>query len=121
MTPQATVEAFIAAWNEMNIPAALAMMSEDAVWHNMPLNPAKGIAEITALLEQFPAADAIEFVTHQIAANGNVVLTERTDRFLIGGRWRELKVMGAFEIDNQGRITAWRDYFDLAEMQREFA
>jgi limonene-1,2-epoxide hydrolase len=29
--------------------------------------------------------------------------------------------MGSFEIDGDGRITAWRDYFDMGEFQREFA
>jgi limonene-1,2-epoxide hydrolase len=29
--------------------------------------------------------------------------------------------MGIFEIDAAGKIAKWRDYFDMAEMQREFA
>jgi limonene-1,2-epoxide hydrolase len=121
VTPQQIVEAFIAAWNRMDIPAALAMMRDDAVWENVPIGPARGMAEIHAAMAQFPAVDGIDFVTHHIAVNGNVVLTERTDRFLIGGRWRDLRVMGTFEIDGAGRIAHWRDYFDMAEMQREFA
>lgn len=121
MTPQETVEAFIAAWNRMDIPGALAMMTADAMWHNIPLGPARGMAEIQAVMALLPPAEGIEFITHHIATAGDLVLTERTDRFLIGGRWRDLRVKGTFEIDSEGRITAWRDYFDLAEMQREFA
>jgi limonene-1,2-epoxide hydrolase len=29
--------------------------------------------------------------------------------------------MGTFEINDAGKIQNWRDYFDMAEMQREFA
>ena len=29
--------------------------------------------------------------------------------------------MGTFEIGTDGRIAAWRDYFDMLEFQREFA
>jgi limonene-1,2-epoxide hydrolase len=120
-SPEQIVETFIDKWNAMDVQGALAMMAEDAVWDNIPLGPAKGMAEIQAVMAQFPEAQGIAFVTHHIAANGNVVLTERTDKFLIGENWRSLRVMGAFEINDQGQIQHWRDYFDLAEMQREFA
>jgi limonene-1,2-epoxide hydrolase len=120
-TPQQIVEAFIDKWNAMDVPGALAMMADDAIWDNIPMGPAKGMAEIQAAMAQFPPAEGIEFITHHIAANGNVVLTERTDKFLIGGQWRAIRVMGTFEINPNGQIQHWRDYFDLAEMQREFA
>jgi limonene-1,2-epoxide hydrolase len=29
--------------------------------------------------------------------------------------------MGTFELDENGLIAGWRDYFDKGEMQREFA
>jgi limonene-1,2-epoxide hydrolase len=119
--PQAIVEAFIGKWNDMDVPGALAMMAEDAVWDNIPMGPAKGMAEIQSVMAQFPPAEGIEFITHHIAVNGNVVLTERTDKFLIGSKWRALRVMGTFEINGDGKIQHWRDYIDLGEMQREFA
>jgi limonene-1,2-epoxide hydrolase len=121
MSAQKIVEDFIAAWNRMDIPGALAMMADDAIWDNIPMGPAKGMAEIQAVMAQFPPAEGIEFVTHHIAAIGSVVLTERTDKFLIGGKWRALRVMGTFEVNDAGKVQHWRDYFDMAEMQREFA
>jgi limonene-1,2-epoxide hydrolase len=121
LTAQKIVEDFIAAWNRMDVPGALAMMAEDATWDNIPMGPAKGMVEIQGIMAQFPPAEGIEFVTHHIATNGNVVLTERTDKFLIGGKWRALRVMGTFEINDADKIQHWRDYFDMAEMQREFA
>lgn len=121
MSPQQIVEHFIAAWNRLDIAGAFDMMAEDAVWHNIPMGPATGLAEMQAVMAQFPPVEGIEFVTHHIAANGNVVLTERTDKFLVAGKWRALRVMGTFEINTAGKIQHWRDYFDLAEMQREFA
>ncbi|TDD80750.1 limonene-1,2-epoxide hydrolase, partial [Actinomadura darangshiensis] len=48
---------------------------------------------------------------HNIAANGPVVLTERTD-VLERGSWRaEFWVCGTFKVEDD-RITLWRDYFD---------
>ena len=120
MTPQDSVETFIAAWSRSDMDAVYAMMAGDIVWDNVPMGPAHGIDGCKAVMAQFPPVEAIEFVVHAIAANGNTVLTERTDRFLIGGRWRSIRVMGSFEVNAAGRIQTWRDYFDLVEFQREF-
>lgn len=121
MSPQEIVEAFIDAWNRGDVPAAFGMMADDIVWHNIPMEPAVGLAGVQALMGQFPPIEGTEWITHNIAANGNVVLTERTDKFLVGGRWRAIRVSGTFEINAEGKITHWRDYFDLSEFQREFA
>lgn len=58
--------------------------------------------------------EGIDFIVHRQVADGNVVMNERTDvmRRTNGGRV-ELPVMGTFEV-RDGRIAAWRDYFDLA-------
>lgn len=121
MSPQETVETFIAAWNRGDGPAAFGMMAQDVVWHNIPMEPAVGIAGCQALMAGFPPIEGTEWTVHNIAANGNVVLTERTDKFLIGGIWRAIRVSGTFEINTEGKIAHWRDYFDMVEFQREFA
>lgn len=117
----AIVEAFIAAWNRSDIEAAFAMMAPDIIWDNIPMGPVTGIEGCRALMAQFPPMDGIEFVTHHIMARGNVVMTERTDKFLVEGRWRSIRLMGIFEVNPAGQIAHWRDYFDMAEFQREFA
>ncbi|HEV8574090.1 MAG TPA: limonene-1,2-epoxide hydrolase family protein, partial [Dehalococcoidia bacterium] len=46
------------------------------------------------------------------------VLTERLDKFALGGKKIELPVMGVFELTD-GKIAAWRDYFDMAAWTRQ--
>jgi limonene-1,2-epoxide hydrolase len=121
MTPQQTVEKFINAWNTGDMAGAFGMMADDIVWHNIPMEPAVGMAGVQALMGTFPPVEGTEWITHHIAANGKVVLTERTDKFLVGGKWRAIRVMGTFEVNAEGKIAQWRDYFDMAEFQREFA
>jgi len=41
------------------------------------------------------------------------VMNERSDRFRVGDAWIDLPVAGVFEVGGDGRITLWRDYFDL--------
>jgi limonene-1,2-epoxide hydrolase len=108
-----TVRSFVALWATRDLDAILGAMTEDCFYHNMPWPPQTGHAEIRAGLEPFvAAAQEIDWVLHHIAESADgVVLTERTDRFLIGGSWLEMPVMGTFEL-RDGRIAKWRDYFD---------
>lgn len=53
--------------------------------------------------------------------SGRRVANERIDRFRIGEGWLELPVAGFFEVDDDGLITLWRDYFDLATYTNEMA
>ncbi len=121
MNSEQIVVNFMAAWNRTDLDAAYAMMADDIVWHNIPMEPAVGIDACKALMASFPPAEGIDFDTQHISSKGNVVMTERIDRFLIGGRWRNIRLMGIFEINPDGKIGKWRDYFDMAEFQREFA
>ena len=47
-------------------------------------------------------------------------MNERIDRFKMGERWIELPLAGVFEITN-GKISLWRDYFDLPTFQKAMA
>jgi limonene-1,2-epoxide hydrolase len=84
------------------------------------VEPVRGQAAIRAVLQSFAGmSTAIEWELHQIAeTEGGVVLTERVDKFEIGGRWIALPVMGAFELQD-GKICAWRDYFDMAQFTKQ--
>jgi limonene-1,2-epoxide hydrolase len=123
MTPQQTVEAFIDHWNACDIDAMIALCADDIVYHNIPMEPVHGTTAMRAMVEGFFVNLAgCDWQTHAIAANGNTVLTERTDGFTFkNGRHAAIRVMGTFEVGPDGRISAWRDYFDSQEFQREFA
>jgi len=110
------VRDFIDTWSTRDIDRVMAFFDEDAVYHNMPLDPVSGRDAIRAVIEGFAGpASAIEWVLVAIAQDETGrVLTERLDRFEIGGRWVELPVMGSFAL-RDGRIAQWRDYFDLAQ------
>ena len=118
MSPVQVVEAFVAAWNRMDLDAILAFLHEDIVYHNIPVEPLCGKPLVSAYLRSRWVFDSIDWEMPNIAVNGNTVLTERVDRFTIDGRAITLPVMGAFEIE-KGLIRAWRDYFDLAGYQAQ--
>jgi limonene-1,2-epoxide hydrolase len=87
--------------------------TDDAVYHNIPVEPAVGHEAILGLLHMFVTpAERVEFRVLNIVANGDTVLTERVDVFHLPNAVIELPVMGTFEV-RAGKIAAWRDYFDL--------
>jgi len=119
---EAVVRELIAAFNANDVDRVLAFFAADAVYHNIPVQPVSGTAAIRAVLAGFMGmASEIDWVLRHLAeTRDGVVLTERVDRFLVRGRWIELPVMGAFEV-RDGRITAWRDYFDMKQFQDQLA
>jgi limonene-1,2-epoxide hydrolase len=102
-------------------PAVLrSFLADDVVYHNIPMDPAEGIEAAMAVIDMFlNMCEALEFEIHHLASDGSTVLTERTDTFTIKGTTAPLPVMGAFHVSD-GKITAWRDYFDMAQVTAMF-
>ena len=65
-------------------------------------------------------ADKVWFDTLHIVADGPIVMTERIDHFAQGDRDIALPVMGTFEV-RDGKITAWRDYFDMNQFTTQMS
>ncbi len=108
---------FVQAVNERDINGALAFLDAECFYHNIPMEPVTGTEAIRGVLDpMLDVSSKVDWNVHNIAETetGNV-LTERTDRFLIKGKWVEVPVMGTFEI-HDGKITVWRDYFDVNQV-----
>src|SRR5688500_16513412 len=104
-SPEAVVRSFCEAWSRRDVDDLLSFFTDDAVYHNIPIDPVKGKEQIRSVLEMFvPPAQAITFEILNIASSGDVVLTERVDRFTIGERNISIPVMGVFEIAD-GKIA----------------
>jgi limonene-1,2-epoxide hydrolase len=116
-SPIDVVRRFCAAWSDNLGTAELAaFFTDDAVYHNIPLAPVTGREAIAKNIASFirpgaPGIEGIQFRVIHIAANGPVVMTERADVFKLPDKSFELPVMGTFEVSD-GKISAWRDYFD---------
>jgi limonene-1,2-epoxide hydrolase len=92
--------------------------TEDVVYHNIPLDPAVGIdAAIAFIAGFFAMCDNMVIETTHLAVRDNVVLTERVDTFMVGDIVAPLGVMGTFEV-RDGKISAWRDYFDMGQITK---
>ncbi len=93
--------------------------TDDAVWSNSPWPPVKGREAIRDTLRRgSQRMKALPWEIHNIVADGNVVLTERSDNFLVGETRVSVPCMGIFEL-RDGKIAAWRDYWDLQQFERQ--
>jgi limonene-1,2-epoxide hydrolase len=122
-TPIETAETFFGHWNANRIDEALAMLSDDVLYDNVPFPDIIGRENVCKFHRDFGLGTTftVDWKVTQIAAAGNVVLNERIDIFLheCGGRIT-LPVMGTLTIED-GVITVWRDYFDPADFDRQLA
>ena len=110
----AVVEAFLAAFQALDLDGALALMADDVVYQNVPFPADRGKAAVTRTLKGFSKVmSGFEVKMKNIAANNGIVLTERVD--ILQGKllYLDIWVCGTFEVKD-GKIALWRDYFDLA-------
>ncbi len=125
-SPIETVATFLAQWDR---PGGLAdairrTFTPDTVWENVGMSKTTGVEPAMAVLAGF-GQDADSLImrveTLSIAAQGGMVLTERIDHILdaAGKSVIAFPVMGIFEVAD-GKILAWRDYFDSAGFAQQW-
>jgi limonene-1,2-epoxide hydrolase len=115
------VSDLFAAWTRLNIDEIMGHFTEDAVWDNVPMSPAKGKAAIREMTNGF-LKDTSTFTAKILksAHDGNVVFNERVDSIVMkNGKKADIPVAGMFEITDDGKIKVWRDYFDLASFTKQ--
>jgi limonene-1,2-epoxide hydrolase len=111
---ETVVRDFIAAWSEGDARTLADFFTEDAVVWNDGRTTVRGRDAIREHFSmQLSACTDCDFEITQTAVSGNTVFNERIDRMKIVGAPIELPVAGVFELDEAGKLTAWRDYFDL--------
>jgi limonene-1,2-epoxide hydrolase len=113
------VTRFCATWKTGDTDALSAFLTDDATYQNMMDSPWCGRDKIHAVLKSFYTfTPSIDFRIRNIAASGGTVLTERVDVCTTTQDVTAyLPVAGVFEI-REGRIAAWRDYYDNAQFRR---
>ena len=110
---------FCRAWSRLNVEEVLGYLTDDCFYHNIPMEPCVGKEAIRKFVAPFlKDAQSANFEIKNTTSAGNMVMNERVDRFVMGPKKIELPVAGVFEVRN-GKIAAWRDYFDLASFTKQ--
>ncbi len=93
--------------------------TEDATWWNSPWQAIHGREAIRETLRRgAQRMIALPWEIRHIVADGEIVMTERVDNFMVGETRVNVPCMGVFELRG-GKIAAWRDYWDLQQFERQ--
>jgi limonene-1,2-epoxide hydrolase len=108
-------------WAEMDRDEFHRVFAPDVDYRNIPIDGDEhhGPDAVHDVLCRFREKWEVTLRVDNIVGDERVVLTERTEHFVhrAGARGTfDLPVMGAFEL-REGKITAWRDYFDRTQLR----
>ena len=120
LTPGDVVTALVQACERRDLDTVCALVSDDIEYDNVPIGKVHGPDGVRSVLSGgvTAAASEVEWVVHRQVESGDTVMNERTDRFLVDGRWVEIPIAAVFVV-RDGRVALWRDYFDLESYRRQ--
>jgi limonene-1,2-epoxide hydrolase len=111
------VENFLNALQEQDFDRVGALVADDLVYQNVGFPTIRGGARVVKLMRGMEGRMGFEVKFHRNVAEGSTVLNERTDVMVFGPLRVQFWVCGVFEV-HDGRITLWRDYFDLFDFTK---
>ncbi len=106
------VETFLYALESKDFDAAEAVMADDMVYENYGYSRMRGRKRIIGLFRKGPAWFDFRVKILRNTVDGDSVMNERVDALILGPVHVHIAVCGVFEVHG-GKITLWRDYFDL--------
>ena len=119
---ETVVRKYLAAWKRSDLDELVSFISDDAVYTDGPRGVHHGIDAIRAELgAQVKIAPSTVIDIKTLVAKGGTVMVERVDNFKLGGKPFDLEVAAVFDVDDNGRIKRWRDYYDLKSLEGRIA
>ena len=115
----ATVEKFLFSLRAPDLDTAAELLDENLVYQNVGMPTIHGRRRAIKLFKGMDRPSlGFDVLIHRSAADGISVLNERTDVLIFGPVRLQFWVCGVFEV-HDGRITLWRDYFDMGQFQNQ--
>jgi uncharacterized protein (TIGR02246 family) len=116
-SPESVVRRFFAAWAEPDADELGGFFHDDAVWMDGPQGARRGEDAIKSeLAAQLKAVGGVVVEVKTLLSQGATVMVEQVSHSSIRGTPVSAVVMAVFELDPDGRITQWREAYDLKSM-----
>ncbi len=120
--PEQVVREYCANVSSRDVTQLEPLLADDIVFMNVGLEVFHGKQAVLdhyagehGVWKMFP--DTFDFRIRNLGVTENRVYTERVDVVGVNGHDAYLPLLGIFEIEN-GKITQWRDYADMALVRR---
>lgn len=125
LTPQEKIVLdFIGAYRDSwpaDLAAALEPIAEDGYYQIVVPTIAPVIGRSRILAEHQLMKQKVADQRHDMKAfgsHGNTVFTERVDYSLRNGKWSPVPLVAVFDLNDEGKIVAWREYLDLINISK---
>ena len=116
------IRKFLETWPRADIDEMMAFFSDDAIYTDGPRGTSRGVeaikAEMLSTLEMVPSTTAN---VKNLVASGGLVMVERVDVFDMAGKTFDVEMTGVFEVNDDGLISRWRDYYDMRSLEERVA
>jgi limonene-1,2-epoxide hydrolase len=123
---EAFIRDFLDAWgdgeSDPDSSRILEAFAEDAEWQLwVPGGPTlKGREAIGKDIErQLRFCNRMKCGLVSISSTDTQVMTERHDTFVAGGVTVDHHLMAVYDLDADGKIVGWREYFDVNDVDRQ--
>lgn len=111
----AKVREFIDGWGAVDVNVVMGCLSSDVVYINQPLEAVAGQKDVRKIVAGIMELSfAVNWELRNCFGRGCVVVTERIDCWDFDGNGWGLRLpcIGMFDVNEEGLISGWRDYFD---------
>lgn len=116
--PESVVRNFLASWIRSDVNEMTSFFHEDAVYIDGPKAPIYGLEAITTALGRTATLVPGIAVDIKVLLTGEgTVVVERVDTYSVADKSFHLEVAAVFNVDEQGLLTRWRDYYDLYSVE----
>lgn len=112
--PAQVVRDFLSLLADGEAESAIALLSRDIEWRNTGMPTYTG-GKVRAMLRDMERKVGFGVTIHHLAADGPIVLTDRTDVLRKGRFETKFWVCGTFEV-RDGVIVLWDDHFSMGNL-----
>ena len=114
-----TVNDFYQSWSEGDIDSALNLCTDEIIFNNIPMAPIQGKDSIKDFLGRFGRGMSdIHCDILNVLEGDDIVMVEGVENYVKKGNKVAVPYMAVF-LFQDGRISEWKDYFDLATVEKQ--
>lgn len=120
---EAVVRSFLDSSANGDVEQCLGYFTPSATYRDNAWNePISGLKAIRSEFErQRSLWSDFRYEVLAIATRGNAVLIERIDTVHMEGKDITIHAVGIFEVNDDGKVADWREYYDMKEIEAQFA